>query len=182
MAKEQVTCRAGLAAVQDFTAINFTNKNSLEHCTQYMQDSNKPTFLSKLYVIDRQSGVRGGVKGGKMHSRAKQQASWQKSRWLTPMWANKLGGRNGGGVVQPYGDPKLLLVALGHQPGLMDSPGRHILQLRHPRPNVLPLQVVVLQSSARGKSASCDDNNNNNNNNNNNYNDTTTNRHHGHCS
>ncbi|KAA6423151.1 MAG: hypothetical protein FRX49_07138 [Trebouxia sp. A1-2] len=52
---------------------------------------------------------------------------------LTSMGADKLGGGYGGRVVLAYGHPKLLLLALGHQPGLMDPLGRYILQLWDPK-------------------------------------------------
>ena len=62
------------------------------------------------------------------------------------MGADKLGGGYGSGVVLAYGDPKLLLLALGHQPGLMDPFGRYILQLWDPSLHVLTLQIIVLQT------------------------------------
>jgi len=61
------------------------------------------------------------------------------------MGPDKLGGGYGGGVVLAYGHPKLLLLALGHQPGLMNPFGRHILQLWDPSLHILSLQVIVLQ-------------------------------------
>ena len=64
---------------------------------------------------------------------------------LTSMGADKLGGGYGGRVVLAYGHPKLLLLALGHQPGLMDPLGRYILQLWDPSLHILTLQVIVLQ-------------------------------------
>ena len=65
------------------------------------------------------------------------------------MRADKLGGGYGVGVVLAYGDPKLLLLALGHQPGLMDSFGRYILQLWNPGLRILTLQIIVLQTPNR---------------------------------
>ena len=63
----------------------------------------------------------------------------------TSMWAHKLGGGYGGGVVLPYHHPKLLHLALRHQPGLMNPLGRHILQLRYPGLDVFALFIIVLQ-------------------------------------
>lgn len=69
------------------------------------------------------------------------------------MGADKLGGGYGGGVVLAYGHPKLLLLALGHQPGLMDPFGRYILQLWDPGPHILSLQVIVLQPDTKSDRA-----------------------------
>ena len=69
------------------------------------------------------------------------------------MGADKLGGGYGGGVVLAYGDPKLLLLALGHQPGLMDPFGRYILQLWDPSLHILSLQVIVLQPDVKSDGA-----------------------------
>lgn len=60
------------------------------------------------------------------------------------MGANKLGGWQGGGVVLAYGDPKLLLLTVRHQPGLVDPLGGDILQLWNPCPDVLTIQIIVL--------------------------------------
>ncbi len=70
------------------------------------------------------------------------------------MGADELGGGYGGGVVLAYGDPKLLLLTLGHQPGLMDSFGRYILQLWDPSLHILSLQVIVLQPDTKSDRSS----------------------------
>ena len=60
------------------------------------------------------------------------------------MGPNELGGGQGGGVVLAYGNPELLLLAVRHQPGLMDPLGGDILQLWNPCPDVLTIQIIVL--------------------------------------
>ena len=69
----------------------------------------------------------------------------QHSRYVTSVRANKLGSRYGRRVVLANGNSKLLHLIAGHQPGLMNSLARHILQLWNPGPDVVTLLVIVLQ-------------------------------------
>ena len=60
------------------------------------------------------------------------------------MGAPQLRGWYWGRVVLANGNTVLLLLLLRHQPGLMYPFGRHILQLWHPSPDVVPILIIVL--------------------------------------